>query len=96
MSRKPRPDLIDEETPEADARWFEKARPAPDVLRSLIGDEATSELVSRGRGRPPSAAPKEHLNLRLDVDIVQAFRRTGAGWQGRINDALRDWLKQHA
>jgi hypothetical protein len=24
-----------------------------------------------------------------------SFRATGRGWQSRINDALRDWLKEH-
>jgi uncharacterized protein (DUF4415 family) len=33
--------------------------------------------------------------IRLDVDILEAFRDSGAGWQTRINSALRDWLKSH-
>ena len=34
--------------------------------------------------------------IRLDADILQSFRSTGAGWQTRLNDALRDWLRSHA
>jgi len=48
------------------------------------------------RGRPRSATPKEHVNIRLDADVVQAFKSTGKGWQTRLNDALRDWLSTHA
>lgn len=39
------------------------------------------------RGRPPSG--KVMINLRLDPDIIEAFRATGKGWQARMNDALR-------
>lgn len=38
-------------------------------------------------GRPPSS--KVIISIRLDPDIVQAFRNEGAGWQSRMNDALR-------
>jgi uncharacterized protein (DUF4415 family) len=26
---------------------------------------------------------------------LDAFKETGAGWQTRMNNALRDWLKTH-
>ena len=45
---------------------------------------------------PVSANPKEHVNLRLDPDVVAAFRATGRGWQTRLNTALKDWLKDHS
>jgi uncharacterized protein (DUF4415 family) len=41
------------------------------------------------RGRPKSASPKEAVNLRLDADVLEHFRKTGPGWQTRINQALR-------
>ena len=34
--------------------------------------------------------------MRLDVDTVQRLRATGAGWQTRVNDVLRNWVKRHA
>jgi len=27
--------------------------------------------------------------------VVEAYRSQGAGWQTRINDALRDYAKSH-
>lgn len=96
MPRKPNPELIDHDTPEADAEWFAKARPAKDLLPGLLGESAAKEMLKPKRGRPPSAAPKEHVNIRLDADIVQSFRRTGDGWQTRLNNALREWLVSHA
>ena len=41
------------------------------------------------RGRPPSEHPKQALKLRIDADVVEHFRKTGPGWQTRMNDALR-------
>jgi uncharacterized protein (DUF4415 family) len=96
MPRKLNPELIDEDTPEATDEWFQKARPASDVLPELFGKDAAQELLKPKRGRPFSANPKEHVNIRLDADVLSAFKRTGSGWQTRLNNALRDWLRTHA
>jgi hypothetical protein len=29
------------------------------------------------------------LNMRIDADVLEAFKATGQGWQTRINPALR-------
>ena len=97
MSKKkqrPDPELIDDENPEWTEETFRRARPAPEVLPELIGAEAAAELL-KPRGRPKAAVTKTHLNLRLDSDIVEAFKAEGSGWQTRINDALHDWLETH-
>jgi uncharacterized protein (DUF4415 family) len=44
------------------------------------------------RGRPPIDAPKVSTTIRLDPDVIEAFRAQGRGWQSRINAALREWL----
>ena len=95
MPRKPNPELIDKDAPEATDEWFAKARPAADVLPKLFGQNVAKVLLKPKRGRPFSASPKAHVNIRLDTDIVQAFKGTGSGWQTRMNNALRDWLKAH-
>jgi uncharacterized protein (DUF4415 family) len=41
------------------------------------------------RGRPPLENPKEAVKLRLDHDVLAAYRKTGSGWQTRINADLR-------
>jgi uncharacterized protein (DUF4415 family) len=38
-------------------------------------------------GRPASG--KSMVTLRLDPDVLAKFKATGAGWQSRINDALK-------
>lgn len=95
MPRKPKPELLDADTPEALDAWFAKARPASEVLPELFGQSAAKEMLTPKRGRPTLAETKEHVNIRLDADIVGAFRQTGSGWQTRMNNALREWLKTH-
>ena len=42
------------------------------------------------RGRPPlGAQPKNAVTLRLDADVLDSYRATGAGWQTRLNADLR-------
>ena len=96
MPRKPNPELLDQDAPEATEAWFAKARPASEMLPELLGRTAAREMLQPKRGRPALAEPKEHINIRLDADIVGAFRGTGSGWQTRMNDALREWLKTHS
>ena len=96
MPRNPNPELIDDDAPEATAEWFRKARPASEVLPELFGNSAAQDLLKPKRGRPVSASPKEHVNIRLDADVLSAFKRTGSGWQTRLNNALREWLRTHA
>jgi uncharacterized protein (DUF4415 family) len=53
--------------------------------------EAFPDLAARLRPvRGKQKAPtKELVSLRLDRDVLAAFRSTGPGWQARINAALR-------
>lgn len=50
-------------------------------------------IAKRRTGRPPGSGTKEQVAIRLDHDVLAAFRAGGPGWQTRINAALRDWLK---
>ncbi|MGH8789446.1 MAG: BrnA antitoxin family protein [Cupriavidus necator] len=60
---------------------------------------STDTLTGRsaGRVRGPQKAPRKvPLSLRIQPQILAAFRETGPGWQQRINAALADWLRTHA
>jgi len=51
-------------------------------------DMLGAPVLKRGRG--PQAAPTKVLtSLRLDADILEFFKSKGAGYQSRINAALR-------
>ena len=83
-----RPDV---ENPEWTAEEIRQARPLMDVL-----PKETAEAVRRYRGqRGPQKSPtKELVSLRVDRDVVAAYRATGSGWQKRANEALRVYAKK--
>jgi uncharacterized protein (DUF4415 family) len=80
----------DPDNPEWTAEEVRDARPLMDVL-----PEETAAAVRRYRGqRGPQKRPtKELVSLRIDRDIVAAYRASGSGWQNRANDALRAYAK---
>ncbi len=82
----------DEENPEVTEVMFAKARPAAEVLPQYIGEKATQDLLRRGRGRPVKENKKVSQNLRLDPDVLEAYKQEGHGWQTRINQVLREHM----
>lgn len=52
-------------------------------------------LDKKKRGRPLGSGTKEQVAIRFDIEVLDAFRASGPGWQTRMNNALRDWLKHH-
>lgn len=63
--------------------------------RPLTEAELSAGLALRKRGRPAGSGTKEQVAIRFDRDVLDTFRSAGPGWQTRMNDALRDWLKTH-
>jgi uncharacterized protein (DUF4415 family) len=64
---------------------FRRARPANKVLPRKF----FSELENRRSRGPQKARTKKLISLRIDPEVIERFRASGAGWQGRINVALR-------
>lgn len=75
-----------DEIPERTEEDFARAKPHIGG-KPVTWEEARAEAAKLGR--PKSANPKEHVNLRLDADVVAYYRASGAGWQTRINETLR-------
>ena len=61
---------------------FAAAKRMRDVMPEVV------EAFKRSRGRPKVELPKARVSLRLDPEVVAAYRATGKGWQKRINDIL--------
>lgn len=68
----------------------EDDRPASDK------ELAAGVAAYRKRGRPAGAVTKEQVAIRFDREVLAAFRADGPGWQTRMNDALKDWLRTHS
>ena len=82
----------DADNPEWTAEDFRRARPLTQVAPQVV--EAV-EAYRRQRGQQ-KAPTKELVSLRLDRDVVAAFRASGAGWQARANEALRAYAQRRA
>jgi len=78
----------DEENPEWTREEMRHARPALEAIAEAFGPAAAVAL-KRGRGRPAKSDRKVNQTLRLDPDVLEAYRHQGSGWQTRINEVLR-------
>jgi uncharacterized protein (DUF4415 family) len=85
----------DPDTAELDDEWFAGARPAREVLPPEVYAGLVAMRRRPGQRGPQKAPTKERITIRLSRDVTEHFRATGEGWQGRIDDALRDWLRTH-
>lgn len=68
------PELTDEE--------MARMRPASEVVPLIV------EEYRRTRGKQKTPI-KAQVTLRLDSDLVAHLRKTGRGWQTRVNEILR-------
>jgi uncharacterized protein (DUF4415 family) len=91
ITKRRNPKAVDDDNPLWTKEDFKRARPATEVLPALIGEKAANELF-RGRGRPAGEHEKVSTTVRLDKDVIDAFKAEGRGWQTRINQALRDHM----
>ena len=82
-------------TPAEDAAITAAAMADPDSRPFTDAEwEEVKPLVRRGR--PLGSGTKSQVTLRLDVEVVEKFRASGDGWQTRINEALKSWVRTHA
>jgi|SRR5471030_156897 len=80
-----------DDAPELTDEFFDKG-----VWR--IGEEIVSRNeaqaeAGRRRGRPAGSGTKISTTIRFDAEVLAAFKATGDGWQTRMNDVLKDWLR---
>jgi uncharacterized protein (DUF4415 family) len=70
------------DSPEITADQIARAKPFAEAFPDL----AASMRRARGKQKAPT---KQLISIRLDRDVIETFRATGEGWQGRMNEALR-------
>ena len=82
-------------TPAEDAAITAAALADPDAVPLTDAEwEQVKPLVRRGR--PLGSGTKTQVTLRLDVEVLEKFRASGDGWQTRIKEALKSWVRTHA
>ena len=65
-------------------------RPALEVFAEL------GLVPPRPIGRPKSERSKVPVTMRLDPDILAAYKATGPGWQTRMGEVLAQAIKKSA
>jgi len=86
-----KPVVFDDDNPEWTEADFAAARPASEVFPP----EVLAAFGKGKRGRPlgwTKPGAKKSITLRLDPDVIEGWRKSGPGWQSRMNAALREAL----
>jgi uncharacterized protein (DUF4415 family) len=71
----------------------DRNRRAPDARKAA--EAAFKAVTAKKPEGPLPQAPslpgvKEMVSLRIDKDVLEHFQKDGAGWQDRMNAALRE------
>jgi uncharacterized protein (DUF4415 family) len=48
------------------------------------------------RGRPKLANKKQLVSIRYSPEVIAYFKASGAGWQARMNAALKEYVEAHS
>ncbi len=80
-------------TPKEDAEINAGIAADPDTYE--LGAAEFAQLVRIGRPRSKTAL-KVPTTIRFDADVLAALKASGKGWQTRVNDAMREWVKKHS
>ena len=71
---------------------FKRMRPAKEVVPEIVKAYKEGRLKVRGPQKRPT---KVQMTLRLSREVVEFFKSRGKGWQSRMNEALKDYVKSH-
>jgi uncharacterized protein (DUF4415 family) len=82
-------------TPEEDAAIDAGIAADPDTYELSKTEFKQLKPVGQ-RGRPVGSGTKEQITLRIDKEVLDAFRESGEGWQTKINQALKKYLTEHS
>ena len=85
----------DPDSPEWSAADFADAKPAHEFFDPAAYAQLTGLQRKPGERGLQKAPTKVATTIRLSPDVMAAFKASGAGWQTRVDAALKDWLKTH-
>lgn len=78
-TKRPNPELIDDENPEWTDEDFARAKRFADLPKTL---------QAKLRGRPKAEVTKARLTIRMDAQALARWRASGPGWQTRAAAVL--------
>jgi uncharacterized protein (DUF4415 family) len=69
--------------------WTDEELATAVPFAQAFPDLAATIRPKRGPQRKPT---KVSTTIRLSADVVEYFKAGGAGWQARIDAALKEWI----
>ena len=103
--KKPFPASLDEWEQLISEAPGEETTPDPEEERAFWGkvvvvreggSKAVHEALKAKRARGQQKTPiKQPVSIRLSPEVVEYFKSTGKGWQTRMDEVLRDYVKIH-
>lgn len=82
----------DADNPEWTDEDFARALPAA----KFFSPEAYAQLCAMRQRGPKDKPLKVPTTIRFDADVLAGLKASGKGWQTRVNEAMRDWLRTHS
>lgn len=69
-----------------------------DWAQAFVSHSATElhNQTSRRKYAANECSAKEQVAISFDAEVLAYFRSSGEDWKNRMNDALKEWLKEHA
>lgn len=94
MSKVSKHPVVAMPTAEEDKAITAAARSDPDALPLTPKQLKSMVPIRTLRGRPKSDNKKLLISVRYSPEVVAYFKSTGEGWQSRMDEALREYVKQ--
>ncbi len=76
----------DPDTRVLDKEWFERARPAREVVPHIVERYERTQALKR---KLEKSGEQVLASIVLDKEVVDHFQATGPGWMEHVNDILR-------
>lgn len=92
LQNSPAPWVDPDDAPELSDEFFDNGTWR--VGEQVVSPHEAYALVGQQVAQPSAMSATVSTMLRLDVDVLQAFKATGEGWQLLMNTALKEWLSQ--
>lgn len=76
--------------------WAGAGAMSDDEVEAAIAEDADEAgmAVDWAQASVETPQPKAVLNMRVDREVMEFFRRQGSGYQTRINAVLRSYVEQ--
>ena len=96
MSRTNKPRIVEMPTLDEDREINEAAASDPDALPMTAQELAQLKPLSSVKGRPRSDNPKLLISIRYSPEVVAFFKGSGEGWQTRMDDVLKAYVREQS